>query len=101
MVVHGRPFYAGWGLTDDQLPLRRRCRALSLEELVAGALLHYPLYWDPLLKGYTTCEAVLLRLLEERTALERSAGLQALRAGWLRRQVRKGRVLFRALLAKW
>ena len=101
VVVHGRPFYAGWGLTDDQLPLRRRCRALSLEELVAGALLHYPLYWDPLLKGYTTCEAVLLRLLEERTALERSAGLQALRAGWLRRQVRKGRVLFRALLAKW
>lgn len=98
VVVLGRPFYAGWGLTEDQLQAPRRSRSLSLDELVAGALLHYPLYWDPLLKGYTTCEAVLRRLLEERTALEQAGGLHALRTGWLRRQVRKSRVLLRAWL---
>lgn len=96
VVVLGRPFYAGWGLTEDQLQVPRRRRPLLLDELVAGALLHYPLYWDPLLKGYTTCEAVLRRLLEERTALEQAGGLHALHTGWLRRQVRKGRVLLRA-----
>lgn len=98
VVVHGRPFYAGWGLTEDRLPVPRRHRRLSLDELVAGALLHYPLYWDPCLKGYTTCEAVLHRIVEERTALERQGRLESLRTGYLRRQMRKLAVLGRALM---
>ncbi|WP_370527706.1 capsular polysaccharide biosynthesis protein [Comamonas sp. Tr-654] len=101
VVVHGRPFYAGWGLTQDRLPVPRRSRALSLDELVAGALLLYPLYWDPVLRGYTSCEAVLRRLLEQRTALEQSGGLQGLKSGWLRRQWRKTRVLLRSILSDW
>ncbi|MGU3627849.1 capsular polysaccharide biosynthesis protein [Comamonas sp. C24C] len=101
VVVHGRPFYAGWGLTQDHLPVPRRSRTLSLDELVAGALLHYPLYWDPVLRGYTSCEAVLRRLLEQRTALEQSGGLQGLKSGWLRRQWRKTRVLLRSILSDW
>ncbi|PIG08684.1 capsular polysaccharide biosynthesis protein [Comamonas sp. 26] len=96
VVVHGRPFYAGWGLTTDLLPVPRRNRLLSLNELVAGALLHYPLYWDPVLKGYTTCEAVLKRLLEQRSSLEKNGGLITLRLGWLRRQLRKCHVLLRS-----
>lgn len=98
VVVHGRPFYAGWGLTQDCLPVPRRSRSLSLDELVAGALLHYPLYWDPVLRGYTSCEAVLRRLLEQRTALEQSGSLQGLKSGWLRRQWRKSRVLLQSIL---
>ena len=48
VVVHGGPFYAGWGLTDDRgPPLPRRTRQLSLDELVAGALILYPRYLDP------------------------------------------------------
>jgi capsular polysaccharide export protein len=48
VVVHGGPFYAGWGLTDDRgLPLPRRTRRLSRDELVAGALILYPRYLDP------------------------------------------------------
>lgn len=101
VVVHGRPFYAGWGLTQDCLPVPRRSRTLSLDELVAGALLHYPLYWDPVLRGYTSCEAVLRRLLEQRTALARSGGLRGLKSGWLRRQWRKTRVLLRSILSDW
>lgn len=44
VVCHGQPFYAGWGLTQDRLPLARRTRRLALDELVAGVLLLYPTY---------------------------------------------------------
>ncbi len=44
----GRPFYAGWGLTTDMEPCDRRGRALTLDELVAGCLILYPRYQDPL-----------------------------------------------------
>lgn len=101
VVVHGRPFYAGWGLTLDVLAVPRRQRTLTLDELVAGTLLHYPLYWDPVLKGYTTCEAVLLRIIEERAALERSGGLARLRDGYLRRKLRKAGALLRAVSLAW
>jgi capsular polysaccharide export protein len=47
VVVYGRPFYAGWGLTTD-LPAFDRGRLLSLDQLVAGALILYPRYLDPL-----------------------------------------------------
>lgn len=97
VVVHGRPFYAGWGLTEDQLAVPRRHRSRNLDELVACALLHYPLYWDPLLKGYTTCEAVLGQLLEQRESLREAGRLQALRIGYVRRQWRKIGVLVRSL----
>lgn len=43
----GRPFYAGWGLTNDALDFPRRTRRLKLDELVAGALIGYPLYVHP------------------------------------------------------
>ena len=44
VVCHGQPFYAGWGLTQDLLPLPRRTRRLDIDRLVAGALLRYPVY---------------------------------------------------------
>lgn len=48
VVVHGGPFYAGWGLTDDRGPgLSRRTRRLTLDQLVAGALILYPRYLHP------------------------------------------------------
>nr|WP_261794542.1 capsular polysaccharide biosynthesis protein [Comamonas testosteroni] len=100
VVVHGRPFYAGWGLTQDMLPVQRRNRALTLDELVAGTLLHYPLYWDPELKGYTSCEAALHHLLCERTEMEARGRLEGLRIGWLRRQLRKGHTLACAFLSR-
>ena len=48
VTVHGQPFFAGWGLTRDlggALP--RRTRRLALAQLVAGALILYPRYLDP------------------------------------------------------
>jgi capsular polysaccharide export protein len=102
VVTYGQPFYAGWGLTEDRAEnptaFARRKRRLSLDELVAGALLHYPIYWDWDLKGYTTCEAVLHRIVEQRSALEANGGLEKLRVGFIRRQLRKLSILVRSYL---
>ncbi|MEM9843910.1 MAG: capsular polysaccharide biosynthesis protein, partial [Pseudomonadota bacterium] len=47
--VFGRPFYAGWGLTEDRHPLSlpRRARSLSRAQLFAAAMLLYPRWYDP------------------------------------------------------
>lgn len=48
VTVHGMPFYAGWGLTRDLArPTGRRGRPLTLDQLVAGTLILYPRYLDP------------------------------------------------------
>lgn len=48
VTCHGTPFYAGWGLTRDLGTLPdRRGRCLALDELVAGVLILYPRYLDP------------------------------------------------------
>ncbi|ECL3021359.1 capsular polysaccharide biosynthesis protein [Campylobacter jejuni] len=54
VFTYGMPFYAGWGLTKDKHRCERRTRKLSLEELVAGALITYPRYINP--KTKTLCE---------------------------------------------
>lgn len=47
--VFGRPFYAGWGLTEDRHPLSlpRRGRALSRAQIFAAAVVLYPKWYDP------------------------------------------------------
>jgi len=48
VTCHGMPFYAGWGLTRDLAPVpQRRTRRLELDQLVAGVLILYPRYLDP------------------------------------------------------
>ncbi|WCT74857.1 beta-3-deoxy-D-manno-oct-2-ulosonic acid transferase [Sphingomonas naphthae] len=48
VVIHGQPFFAGWGLTRDLAPaMLRRNKKLELDELIAGALILYPRYLDP------------------------------------------------------
>ncbi|MCI4588526.1 beta-3-deoxy-D-manno-oct-2-ulosonic acid transferase [Sphingobium sp. BYY-5] len=48
VTVHGMPFYAGWGLTRDLAQVVvRRGRRLTLDQLVAAALILYPRYLDP------------------------------------------------------
>lgn len=44
VTCYGQPFYSGWGLTTDIIPIERRNRKLTLDELVAGVLIKYPLY---------------------------------------------------------
>ncbi|MEN8840746.1 MAG: capsular polysaccharide biosynthesis protein [Octadecabacter sp.] len=46
-VVFGQPFYIGWGLSDDRMPLDRRQRSLTRAQLFAGAMILYPRWYDP------------------------------------------------------
>lgn len=63
VIVHGVPFYAGWGLTTDlaEVP-HRRTRKRTLDELVAATLLLYPRYLDPVTRLPCPAEVVVERL---------------------------------------
>ena len=54
VICYGQPFYSGWGLTEDRFPLSRRSRRLTLLQLVAGALIHYPTYIHPETREFIT-----------------------------------------------
>ncbi|WP_022681471.1 capsule polysaccharide transporter [Sphingobium bisphenolivorans] len=63
VTVHGMPFYAGWGLTRDLAPsTHRRGRVLTLDQLVAGALILYPRYLDPVTRLPCGPEVMVERL---------------------------------------
>lgn len=61
VTTYGQPFYAGWGLTTDRSPPDRP-RRLSLDELVAGALIRYPLYLDPEARVPVDAETFISRI---------------------------------------
>ncbi|GAA0574273.1 hypothetical protein [Caenispirillum bisanense] len=67
VICYGQPFYAGWGLTQDVVPLPRRTRRLTLDELVAGCLILYPRYLDYEHGGGISPEEALERLQLWRT----------------------------------
>jgi capsular polysaccharide export protein len=73
--VHGIPFYAGWGLTDDRLAVPRRVRRVSVEMLAAATLILYPFYIHPLSAMPCTPEELV-----EEIALNRVVPV-----GWLTR----------------
>jgi capsular polysaccharide export protein len=63
VTCYGQPFYAGWGLTTDRMPISRRTRRLSLDELVAATLILYPTYISRSTQRYITAEQALAELL--------------------------------------
>jgi capsular polysaccharide export protein len=73
VVVYGQPFYAGWGLTTDLDPPERRTRRLELDELVAGALIRYPVYRSPSTSKTCEAEEAVDELGRGRGALSRGA----------------------------
>ena len=80
VVVYGRPFYAGWGLTTDLAAIDRG-RRLTLEELVAGALILYPRYLDPVTRLPCGPEIVIERLADPGAVAPRSPRRRAPPAG--------------------
>lgn len=48
VTCYGRPFYSGWGLTDDRASkiTRRRARPV-LDALLHACLIEYLRYWGP------------------------------------------------------
>lgn len=69
--VFGMPFYAGWGLTDDELPAPDRRTKVDMEQLVHAALIAYPRYWNP----ETGCECRVEHSIES-IRLQRERCLQ-------------------------
>lgn len=60
--VFGQPFYGGWGLTQDENPVPRRERKLTRSQLVAGALILAPTWYDPFTDKLCEVETVLSNL---------------------------------------
>lgn len=81
-VVFGQPFYAGWGLTDDRLPIDRRTRTLTRAQLFAGAMLLYPTWYDPFWDRLCPVEEVIAGLAAEARAWREDA--QGYTAGGMR-----------------
>jgi capsular polysaccharide export protein len=71
VACYGQPFYSGWGLTEDKVPLVRRTRRLSLDELVAGTIILYPLYMSHTRDVLISPEEALHELIDWR---EREGG---------------------------
>lgn len=74
--VFGQPFYAGWGLTEDEMPVPRRARRLTRAQLFAGAMMLYPVWYDPHRDARCEIETVI-GALEARARAWRED-----RAGW-------------------
>ncbi len=66
VTCHGSPFYAGWGLTNDRETIPRRQRPLSLDALVAAALILYPRYIHPQEQRLCSPEAAVNALHAQR-----------------------------------
>ncbi|MCE2575915.1 hypothetical protein [Komagataeibacter sp. FNDCR2] len=96
VVTYGAPFYAGWGLTTDfgPVPRSRRYRSLALEELVAGTLLLYPSYIDPVTRLPCEPEMLIDRIQDIRlwrpTFLMRVREMQGRARCWLGRAGTRG-----------
>jgi len=70
VTTYGVPFYAGWGLTTDRgPPTERRTARLTLPELVAGTLLVYPRYLDPVTGVPCPIEVIIQRLSQPETRI--------------------------------
>lgn len=70
VTTHGVPFYAGWGLTESPA-CPRRTRRVTLDELVAAALIVYPHYVDPRTGLPCPPELIIQRLSEGDAGLMR------------------------------
>jgi len=82
VATYGTPFYAGWGLTHDHAPLPQRGRKLSLDALVAGALLIYPRYHTGPGGNFITAEEAARLLLERRRAQPFPTGMERQLMKW-------------------
>ena len=82
VVTYGMPFYAGWGLTEDRASdpasmaarRRRSPKTAVIDELVAAALVQYPIYYDPVEDRCVGIEKVMDRLCAWRREADRFKG---------------------------
>ncbi|OOF81801.1 beta-3-deoxy-D-manno-oct-2-ulosonic acid transferase [Rodentibacter ratti] len=90
---YGLPFYAGWGLTVDNLPIARRTRKLTLLELIAASLIYYPQYINLQTGTFTNALSAVSLLKQQREALKHNG----IHRSWLTKQCSKLRQLITIL----
>lgn len=99
VYCYGLPFYAGWGLTHDALPCPRRTRRLSLHQLVAGTLLHYPCYVHPERRTLINAATAVAILKQQKQA---QSGNDSLKRSCVSKQLGKIKQLYLSLKSsKW
>ena len=89
--VFGQPFYAGWGLTEDDAAPPHRSRILTRAQLFAAAMIEYPTWYDPYRDRLCDLENAIDGL-EARVAAYRSdrAGYVAMgMRSWKRRPIQR------------
>ncbi len=86
VFCYGMPFYAGWGLTEDQHKLPRRTRRLSLQALIAATYILYPRYVDWEQEQFCTPEYAIERIGKK---IKQQGGKQINKVSRVRRQLRK------------
>lgn len=91
-VLLGRPFYAGWGLTEDRAdPLPRRTRKLTRAQIFAAAMILAPVWYDPCRDRLCSFEEALdqleaqTRAFREDRAGHVAAGMRLWKRGHLQR----------------
>lgn len=95
--TYGSPFYAGWGLTEDQLDFTERTHRLTLNQLIFATLISYPKYVDWTTGLLTSPERVIDLLSEERHRYELKSGAKScLSSSWLSRFTRKVTYFYQA-----
>ncbi|WP_093966924.1 capsular polysaccharide biosynthesis protein [Actibacterium lipolyticum] len=75
--VFGHPFYAGWGLTQDENPLPRRTRNLTRAQLFAASMILAPTWYDPYRDKLCQLEQVIDNLAAQSRAWRED------NAGWV------------------
>ena len=99
VFTYGMPFYAGYFLTNDKLKCERRNKKLSLDELVAGVLLLYPRYIDPLSKNLCEFENTFDIMLDFKKKYDTNKFL-SLSISFKNQCLRKARRLYEALFTR-
>jgi capsular polysaccharide export protein len=95
--TYGSPFYAGWGLTADQLDFSERTQQLSLNQLIFATLISYPKYVDWTTGLLTSPERVIDLLSAERHRDQLQSGAESrLHSSWLSRFSRKVTYFYQA-----
>lgn len=92
VFCYGLPFYAGWGLTHDEITTPRRTRHLSLAELVSGTLVHYPQYINPETRQMIDVQTAIAILQQQK-----NGAAQGIHRSWLGKQGEKVKQLWRSL----
>lgn len=88
VTVHGLPFYAGWGLSEDLTQSPRRTTKRTIDEAVFLAMVAYTRTIDPVSLLPCSPEILINRLIDQRRDVRHRLKTDALRhLSWLGRKL--------------